>query len=45
MDDGSGHDYASDDEYLSLSTVLCLFNAILGVTLQVYLQMLTKGDG
>ena len=30
MDDGSGHDYASDDEHLSLSTVLRLFNAILG---------------
>ena len=27
--DGSGHDYASDDEHLSLSTVLRLFNAIL----------------
>ena len=30
MVDGSGHDYASDDEHLSLSTVLRLFNAILG---------------
>ena len=28
MDDGSGHDYASDSEYLSLSAVLLLFNAI-----------------
>ena len=48
MDDGSGHDYASDDENLSLSTVLRLFNAILGAfvhlhpTKQVYLQMLVN---
>ena len=29
IDDGSGHDFTSDDEQLSLSIVLCLFNAIL----------------
>ena len=28
--DGSGHDYSSDDEQWSLSTVLNFFNAILG---------------
>ena len=28
MNGASGHDFASDDEHLSLSTVLCLFNAI-----------------
>ena len=36
MDDVSGHDYASDDEHLSLSTILRLFNAILGP--RVYLN-------
>ena len=29
-DGGGGHDYARDDEHLSLSTVGRLFNAILG---------------
>ena len=28
-DDGSGHDYAGNDEHLSLSTVLHLFNPFL----------------
>ena len=30
MDDGSGHDYASDDGHLPLSKDLHLFNAIFG---------------
>ena len=35
IDDGSGHDYASADEHLSLSTVLHFFNAILGALLHI----------
>ena len=50
MDDGSGHDYGNDDEHLSLSTVLCLFNAILGTLVHlhpnkcVYLPMWAMGE-
>ena len=29
LDDGSGHDCASDDEHLPLSTVILFFSAIL----------------
>ena len=36
IDEGSGHDYASDDEHLSLSTVLRLFNAILGAVVHLH---------
>ena len=36
MDDSSGHDYASDDEHLSLSTVLSLFNGILGALVHLH---------
>ena len=36
MDDVSGHDYASNDEHLSLSTILRLFNAILGAHVHLY---------
>ena len=51
MDDGSDRDYASDDEHLSLSTILHLFNVILGAHVHLYpnkrvnLQMLGKGEG
>ena len=34
--DGCGHDYASDDEQWSLSTVLHLFNAILGALVHLH---------
>ena len=36
MDDGSGHDYASDDERLSLSTVVRRFNVILGAFVHLH---------
>ena len=39
MDDGGGHDYASDDIHVTSNS---LFKAILGAL--VYLQMLAKGD-
>ena len=51
LDDGSGHDYASDDEHLSLWTILRLSNAIMGTLVHhhpnylVYLQMVAKGEG
>ena len=35
MDDGNGHDYASDVEHLSLSTVR-LFNAVLGALVHLH---------
>ena len=43
MDDGSGHDYASDDEHLSLSTVHRLFNAILGA-LSIFIQTILSSN-
>ena len=36
MDDGSGHDFASDDEHLSLSIAIRLFNAIFGALLSIF---------
>ena len=47
MDDGSGHDYASDDEHLSLSSpssFQCHFGSS-SPKLASYLQMLAKEDG
>ena len=44
MDDCSGHDYASDDEPLSIAAVLRHFNVILHATYLVYIQMLVKGE-
>ena len=35
MDVGNGHDYASGDEHLSLSTVR-LFNAVLGTLVHLH---------
>ncbi len=36
MNDGSSHDYASDDEHLWLTTVLWFFYAILGALVHIH---------